>query len=228
MRIYRAPDFDWPIEPEPRPNERLEHSVGLDLGQVSETTGLALLETDDEGRSCHVRQLRRYVPGTSYPDIASSVEDLLARPPIARSDEERPYRRAPQLVVGTTGVGLTVGRRFAPEQTETTYVTLSAGDAEVRAGDTVRVPKREIIGALQSALQEKRLTIAAQLPDAAALVEELQGYRLRVRLGDDGDDWRRAGARADDLIHALGLAYWRLSVARPFEWWMAVAPWGAR
>jgi hypothetical protein len=224
MRIYRLSGYDEPEAPGGAGTSR-EYAVGLDLGPVTQTTGLALLETDDEGRSCHVRQLRRYPPGTGYQQIAASVADLVGRAPIARRPDERRDRRAPQLVVGVTAVGQTVGRGFAPLDVETVRATISAGDAEVCVGDEVRVPKRELIGALQSGLQERRLVVASKLPDAAALVEELQGYTMRIRVSAEGDEWRREGARLDDLVLALGLAYWRLSVARPPEWWCAVARW---
>lgn len=196
-------------------NAGLEHCVGLDLGQVTQTSALALVETRDKGKTCDVRQLRRYPAGTSYPEIAASVDDLLSRPPVALGPLEGEYRRRPHLDVGITSVGLRVGKLFRTRAASMHYLIVSAGDASSRAGDGAdRIPKREMIGALQAALQQRWLTVSAQLAEAATLLEELAGYTVRIRLGDEGDDWRREGSRADDLIFALAMAYWRAAYDR--------------
>jgi hypothetical protein len=187
----------------------VEHHVGLDLGQASQVSGLALIETPDGGETCYVRQLRRYPAGVAYPEVAGSVRDLLARSPIA-PDSTAPHWYKPGLAVGVTAVGVTVGRLFAMEAASVSYVTLSAGDGAGGGGAHCRVPKREIIGALQAALQQRKLSIASQLPEAEALVEELQSYTVKIRVGVEGDDWRREGGRLDDLVLAHGLAYWKV------------------
>jgi hypothetical protein len=186
----------------------LEHHVGLDLGQPSQVSGLALVETADGGETCTVRQLRRYPAGTSYPEIARSVGDLFSRPPVAPSGGAPSWYR-PGLAVGVTATGQTVGRLFDTKAASVRYVSITAGDETIRSGSHYRIPKREIVGALQAALQQRKLTIAAALADAGALVDELQGYTVRVRLGVEGDDWRREGGRLDELVLALGLAYWK-------------------
>jgi hypothetical protein len=186
----------------------VEHHIGLDLGQTTQASGLALIETRDGGASCQVRWLRRYPPGIAYGDIAESVVGILSRPLVARRASDRSWYR-PGLAVGITAVGKTVGRLFENKSASVRYVSLTAGDSETREGQVHRVPKRELIGALQAALQQRQLEVAAALPDAGALIEELRRYTTRIGLGEEGDEWRRESGRLDDLVNALGLAYWK-------------------
>jgi hypothetical protein len=78
--------------------------VGLDLGQASEPTALAVLErpvvppraTADQRRPAHaLRHLRRFAPGTPYAEVIVGVRTLLQTPPLPGAT----------LVVDRTGVG---------------------------------------------------------------------------------------------------------------------------
>lgn len=193
-------------EREKRPNEGVEYYVAIDLGQVTQVSGLALVETADKGQTCLVRQLRRYPAGVGYPEIARSVADLVSRPPVARTEAESDYRTKPHLIVGVTAVGLSVGDLFAGAPAAVRPVMITAGDQVLEANGVARWPKRELIGLLQRRLQEKQLTVSKKLPDSGSLLEEMQGYTTRVRLGAEGDDWRREGGRLDDLVLAVALA----------------------
>ena len=72
--------------------------LGLDLGQVSDYTALAIVEKlgrhGDE--AFHLRHLERLALGTSYPDVARHVKALLATEELAQKT---------QCVVDATGVG---------------------------------------------------------------------------------------------------------------------------
>jgi hypothetical protein len=75
------------------------------------------------------------------------------------------------------------------------------------------VPKRDLAGGIQVALQTSRLKIAAGLPDTQVLVQELQNFRVKISLaGHDsygagtGEEWR-VGAH-DDLVLAVAIALW--------------------
>jgi hypothetical protein len=75
------------------------------------------------------------------------------------------------------------------------------------------VPKRELVGTLQVLLQNHRLKIGAELPEASVLVAELRNFRARINAsGHDSygagpaADWRD-GAH-DDLVLATAVAAW--------------------
>jgi hypothetical protein len=57
---------------------------------------------------------------------------------------------------------------------------------------------------LQVLLQERRLAVARDLADAALLVREPEGFRMKPAVGD-GVDALRAGPR-EDLVMAVALA----------------------
>ena len=73
------------------------------------------------------------------------------------------------------------------------------------------MPKRDLVATLAVAMQQGRLKVAAVLPEAALLQEELQNFQVKMSVaGHDtygaGDDWRE-GVN-DDLVLAVGLALW--------------------
>ena len=71
-----------------------------------------------------------------------------------------------------------------------------------------RVPKLMLISRVQALLHDGRLKIHKRLPDAPALVAELQDFRAKVT---DSGYWK-FGARSgkhDDLVLAVAIALWR-------------------
>jgi hypothetical protein len=96
-----------------------------------------------------------------------------------------------------------VGRGISP-----IGVTITAGETTSHEGLVWRVSKIILISRIQALLHDGRLKIHSDLPDAAALVSELQDFRADVT---DSGYWK-FGARAgkhDDLVLALAIALWR-------------------
>jgi hypothetical protein len=91
-------------------------------------------------------------------------------------------------------------------------VTITGGDTVTRvAHNEYRVPKRDLVGAVQSALQARRLQAAAALPEWPVLKGELANFKARISLqGHDsygaGDDWRENNH--DDLVLSVALGVW--------------------
>lgn len=179
------------------------HIVSLDLGQQQDPSALAVLEraehTDRAAYDCV--ELRRWHLGTPYPRIVEDVLGLLADSRLAD----------PVLVVDQTGVGRPVvdlfrwrvGCPFRP-------VTITSGFTWSREpnGD-YRVPKKDLAAAVQALLGYRRLRIAAELPEARTLVEEMQAFRVKVtKAGNESfaADWREG--KHDDLVLAVALAAW--------------------
>jgi hypothetical protein len=196
--------------------------AGLDLGQAQDFTALAVVEvaptpapvriTDRDpelgrprtrtvllpappGRH-QVRHLHRFPLGTPYPAIVAHVVALSARLPGAL------------LAVDATGVGRPVVDYLWQAGLAPIAITLTAGGTAQGAGRAWRVPKQDLVGVLQLALQGGRLQIAQALPLAEELAEELLAFRVRVT--DAGREtygaWRE-GAH-DDLVLAVGVAVW--------------------
>jgi hypothetical protein len=184
---------------------------GLDLGQVSDYTALAVLERtprpdpDRPGReAAHyaVRHLWRPQLGTPYTDIAERLKELFAQPPLADS----------MLTVDGTGVGRPVVDMIkrAGIKARIRAINITAGMAVTSSGGGFKnVPKRSLVGVLQVLLQSRRLKIASGLPHAQALAHELQNFRVKVSIATGNESfeaWRERDH--DDLVLAVACAAW--------------------
>ncbi len=87
----------------------------------------------------------------------------------------------------------------------TVSVTITGGQRVSGGNFAWGVPKRDLVTNLQVLLQSHRLKIAADLPLADALADEMLDFRVRV--SDAGhDSW--GGRDHDDLVLALAIACW--------------------
>lgn len=193
--------------------------VGLDLGQAQDYTAVAVLErieppppqpsrvrgwgprpTEEEARpTYHCRHLERLPLGTPYPAVARHVRNLLTVPALGD---------APALAVDATGVGRPVVDLLREHGLEPVSVTITGGDVVVREPPGWRVPKRELVSAVQVQLQTGRLKFAERLPLVPVLVRELLAFRVKIsELGHDSYGAWREGSH-DDLVLALAVAVW--------------------
>ena len=148
-------------------------------------------------RSLRCRHLERFPLQTRYIDIVEGVKTRL--------------RALPQdhyLAVDATGVGRGVVEQLAV--LNPLRVTITNG-LEAQQGESKadwRVPKRDLVGAAQIALQNRVLEISRKLPLAEVLVRELLNFR--VKISDTGHDsynaWRES--EHDDLVLGLAIAAW--------------------
>jgi hypothetical protein len=196
-----------------------EYILGLDLGQMSDFAALALLEKTDTGRAVDrpefdVTYLHRWPIGTPYPKIVEGVALMLNKPPFCYERTGVPLRfrtkRQPTtLAVDATGVGRPVVDTFAERNLPARLlpVTITGGHKAHSESGGYLVPKRILVSTLQVALQNKRLRIAAKLPEAATLSKELQDFQLTFTENANDTYEGRKGAH-DDLVLAVALALW--------------------
>jgi hypothetical protein len=146
-----------------------------------------------------VRHLERLPLGTSYPAVA---ERLAA---IQQGLQER--QASATWWVDATGVGGPVVDLLRQAGVYPTPVYLTAGDKAVREHGELRLPKALLVSRLQVLLQSGRIHLP-QTQEAAALVDELLAYEIRVDEAAQATFGAfRVGAH-DDLATALGLACW--------------------
>jgi hypothetical protein len=175
--------------------------AGLDLGQASEHTALAVLgKRQSHGRTDYaVRHLQRWPPGTPYHGIATDVRLALATPELAGC----------HLIIDRTGVGRAAAALFEALTDSVRSVIVSAGHA-VSCGEdgSVHVPKKELVAVLQVLLQGRRLQVASRLPLAETLVREMESFNVTVTAAGSGLDlgWRER--EHDDLVLAVAVAAW--------------------
>jgi hypothetical protein len=188
--------------------------VGLDLGQKQDHSAIAIVEDEWRGEGLTVRHVERVPLGTKYPAVVERVR---------RVAQSRELRGECALAVDATGVGTPVVDMLRGAQTgcPITEVTITSGEKETqRAGSGYgqqawSVPKRDLMAALQVALERGELKIAKALREAGVLVEELVDLRMtvrksgRIRVGADGY------GEHDDLAIALALAVWLARRPKP-------------
>jgi hypothetical protein len=196
--------------------------LGLDLGQSSDPTALAILKQsifpggDGSPAKNHRGDpllnydcvlLERFPLGTSYPAIVGRVSELIRNPVL---------QPRPRLVIDATGAGRPVVDLFADERmpAELHPLTITAG-METREGrwnsSVARaywVPKQELVSTVQALLQSRRLKIVPTLGMADVLKRELLNFQVKITqaANETFGAWRE-GAH-DDLVLAVAMAAW--------------------
>src|SRR5215204_5280947 len=195
--------------------------VGLDLGQAADYTALAVVqggirespETGDAEKYLHLRHLERYKLRTPYPEIADNVAALMRDPLLSPNEHDpsraRLFKSEPRLIVDSTGVGVAVSDLLKARGLKFEPVTITAGDRTHRANGTWRVPKRDLVAALEVPFHTGELKIAKGLELAPTLRKQLLNFRRKINLHtahDSYEHWREGDH--DDLVLAAALACW--------------------
>lgn len=193
------PELRPKLPPQPR------YILGLDLGQRADYSALCLLETFGEAQEAvsHCRYLKRWKLNTSYPVIAEDVRQLCQRDPLMNNK--------PTLCVDSTGVGIGVLDIFKYLQPaincKLVPIQIHGGFEVVQNGLGFSVPKRELVSAVQAALQTTRLIVSSKLAEAGVLVTELQNFRAEITETGRDTFEARSGTH-DDLTLSIAMAVW--------------------
>jgi hypothetical protein len=209
-------------------------TLGLDLGQAADYTALGVLEkftqplrevdpaTGDQKTETRyeIRHLSRYPLGTSYSDVVSNVAQLMKSKELLqwikvkdRDGHRVPHLIKPALLVDATGIGRPVVDEFKKAGLSPIGVSIHGGEKVSRDYERGvcfwNVPKRDLVGQLQVAFQNRTLKIAHSLPLAGVLAEELRTFTRKINLKtahESFEHWR--DSQHDDLVLAASLAYW--------------------
>lgn len=171
--------------------------VGVDLGQVRDPTAVAVLEAADV---LLVRHLERIALKTAYADVVERVRVV---------SRTKALDGRCQVIADATGVGRPVVEMLqsAALGGPLLPVMVTGGDQESRDGEYFRVPKRDLILGMQSALQSGKLHLAHGLREGPALQRELAQMKARQNGGRERYAAWGHGEH-DDLVFAIALACW--------------------
>jgi hypothetical protein len=200
--------------------------VGLDLGQAADYTALAVVhsvhtQTPDgkAAKGLHLRHLERYPLKTPYPEIVEEVAALVRDEKLSPTEYDpsrgRYSSKPPALVVDNTGVGVAVTDLLKGKRLRFTPVTITGGDTAHRVKGNWRVPKRDLVAALEVPFHTGELRVAEGLTLWSALREELLNFRRKINLKtahDSYEHWRETDH--DDLVLATALACWQATRRR--------------
>jgi hypothetical protein len=205
MQIY---DGTEQIKQFPRPdNSRPAYFVGLDLGQSRDFSAICVLErhgTSKDNYTFHCRHLERWQLRTPYTEIVADTTRMMNSPQMQSG------RTRPMLAIDGTGVGAPIVDLFKRERMKARLepILITGGSEVSKENGTNRVPKRNLVSVVQVYLQNQRLKIASELPEADTLVRELQNFQVKIT--DSSNDiygaWREG--THDDLLLAAALALW--------------------
>ena len=209
----------------------VRYCLGLDLGKLSDFSALAVVEERPERCTEHfnrmtvtpvwgddpertIPHLQRWPLQTSYAAIAAEVGRLVAT--LAGRPQTEVW-----LFTDATGVGVAVTEMLLSQEPlrqlaargRFAALTITGGTATTRgsastagvAYATLHVPKVELVGAAQLALQSRRVKVAESLPEAATLVAELRNFQVSYTEAANATYNARVGAH-DDLVLAAALA----------------------
>ena len=123
----------------------------------------------------HIIHLERLPLGTAYTEIPGRLHPIERRLRQLWLDavfEETGVGRARlddapiETVIDQTGVGSPIADLLREAGLDPVCITITSGDQVTRVAEReYRVPKRDLVGAVQSAMQARRLQAAASLPD---------------------------------------------------------------
>ena len=176
--------------------------LGLDLGQANDYTALGAIERigGEEGPATwHLRHLER-MRGVPYPQVVARVAAVMVAEPL---------RAHCRLVVDATGVGQPVVDLLAAAGLWPIAVFIHGGQQATLDKGAWHVPKRDLVAVVQVLLQSARLRIAASLPLAGVLEQELLNFRVTIDFKTAHDSYAAwCEGQHDDLVLAVALACW--------------------
>lgn len=199
--------------------------IGIDIGQVNDSTALAVLErfravprpgvhrslleeAKQEAREIPQRldlvHLHRIPLGTDYPKQIEILQEILTRPEL----------RGMPVYLDATGVGLgpfQMLKKAGVRNLHSIKITGSTAQAK-RTAEGWNVGKAELVNAVQIEMQTGRLRIGRRVPDSAVLVRELKEFRSRQSASGNLSFNAREGQH-DDLV--LAIAYATFGAVRP-------------
>ena len=168
----------------------MNRTLGVDLGQASDPTALAVAERTPV--RADIRHLERVPLGTPYPRVVERIGAVMVAGEISH------------LVVDGTGVGRAVVDMLESAGLSPLVVFITAGAKVRREGNRVWAPKRLLLRPLITRLETGAMRIAEGLADAPALVRELNAFRRTLGVG--GHIAFEGDGQHDDLIVAAALA----------------------
>jgi len=215
---------------------KVQWCLALDIGQAADPSAICVLERREdpiswEGEGVfadltqrlappqyYVRHLQRLPLQMPYPTQINFVTSLLQREPLRSASAK--------LVADGTGVERAVCDMFRALNPTVVIITSGMGERRNWEDGTgyYHVAKIQLVSGLQAQLNNGTLHIAAQLPEAVTLVNELGNFRANISETTGIASFGARQGQHDDLVLSLALAVWWLVGPRSGGSKMTVQP----
>ncbi|MHB8611196.1 MAG: hypothetical protein ACYDAL_02045 [Candidatus Dormibacteraceae bacterium] len=184
--------------------------LGCDIGQAVDPTAIVVVESykpeptrpDDRPQvEFLIRWVERVPLGTSYVDVVERIA--------AVSEQAQLLDRRVLIVVDVTGVGKPIFDMLRRRcRVPLRGITFTAASDEISPHPhQIRVPKRDLVTALEVVLEGRRLHTHPHIALAEDLRAELQAFEVNLSARGH-DSYEAARGKHDDLVMALCLAVW--------------------
>jgi len=145
----------------------------------------------------HIKRLPLHV---DYTDVVRYLRGLM---------QSEQLRGKTRLVIDASSVGRGIRDMLARAGCPPLAITIHGGDTVTQAPPCVRVPKRDLVSVVRRLLDERRLKIDRNQPDAEVLRRELQNFKIKINpetAHDSYSAWREGDH--DDMVLAVAVAAW--------------------
>lgn len=153
------------------------------------------VEAENKETLYHIRSADRW-RDKPYPEIVSII-----------AKRARQLPEPPLVAVDVTGCGAAVGDLFALSGVNLQRIHITGGDNVRFEEGKWRVPKRDLVSAIQVEMQRGTLKIANGQPWTRLLTDELQNFRVTIDPATSHDSyssWRER--QHDDLVLGTAIA----------------------
>jgi hypothetical protein len=205
-----------------------KYILSIDLGKLVDYTAFSIIEErakkiehaniidfrfGREGdikleRLWYLRHLDRPQIGTPYKKIVALTKGLMNCPELINQTE---------LVVDASGVGNPVIEMFKDEGMEPIEITITGGNALTQTETGFRVPKFELISALQAWYSMGRLKTSSKLPLAPVFLKELSLFVPKITEARNVTYEALRESVHDDLVMSVAMGVWWGSYSRPWN-----------
>lgn len=183
--------------------------IGVDIGQSIDPSVIVVTEVyrnererpdDHPERQHQVRWMEKVPLGTSYLQVTERIATVA---------EYAHQIGSTTIVMDATGVGRPVVDMLrARTTTPLRAVTFTGADAATQPDAySHRVPKRDLVTALEVVLQSRRLHVVPDCPLQEDLRAELGSFEVNVNARGH-DTYDASTGKHDDMVSALMLAVW--------------------
>lgn len=197
-------------------------TIGVDLGKANDSTAVCIIEEakrktgvrrwmetvrpgvattveqDEHEAIFNIRHVEEML-GVPYPEVADRLKELTSRPELRDAD----------VVVDATGLGTAVLDFLREKEIgRLVGIIITGGDNATRDGSDWRVPKRDIIAALEVPLQNGQVKYPGGAPWKDRFLEQAKGFaKSFTSTGHDRYEHRTSTGH-DDIVLSIAMALW--------------------